>query len=125
MIQKKTKLKIYDNSGVKISECIHIIKKKKKIAILGDQILVAVKKLDIHKKIDKKAIYTNLIIGQKKIKKRKNGTFIKFDVNKALLLSKTLKFLGTRVYGPIIKEIRTKNNFSQYKKIISYSKLTI
>lgn len=125
MIQKKTQLKIYDNSGAKVAECIHIIKKKKKIAVLGDQILVAIKKLDIHKKINKKDIYINLIIGQKKLKKRKNGTFIKFDQNKSLLLSKTLKFLGTRVYGPIIKEIRTKDTFSQYKKIISYSKITL
>jgi large subunit ribosomal protein L14 len=100
-------------------------KKKKKIAVLGDQILVAIKKLDIKKKINKKDIYINLIICQKKLKKRKNGTFIKFDQNKSLLLSKTLKFLGTRVYGPIIKEIRTKDTFSQYKKIISYSKITL
>lgn len=125
MIQKKTRLKIYDNSGAKITECVHIIKKKKNIATLGDKILVAIKKLDVHKKINKKSLYYNLIIGQKKIKKRKNGTFIKFDKNRSLLISKAMKFLGTRVYGPVVKEIRLKDKSSQYKKIISYSKITI
>jgi large subunit ribosomal protein L14 len=125
MIFKKTVLTNYDNSGAKKLECIHITIKRQKAALLGEVILVAVKKLDYKKKIDKKKIYTSIIIGTKRATKRKNGTFIKFDVNRSLLLSDTFKFLGTRVYGLTPKEIRIKLKATKFKKIISYSKLSI
>lgn len=126
MIFKKTLLFNFDNSGAKKIECIHIIGKNKKYAFVGNLVLVTIKKIKSKKKVQKKKIYTCVVIGTKKRIKRKNGTFINFDKNRSLLLvSKTLKFLGTRVYGVIPKEIRVKNQAVKFKKIISYSKLTV
>jgi ribosomal protein L14 len=71
-------------------------------------------------------LYLGLIINTKWKTRRVNGHFIKFDYNRALTLSDQSKFLGTRVYGPICKEIRnSKKKKKNYKKIISYSGATI
>ena len=127
MISVESKLKSADNSGAKILKCIKILGNfKKRVAKSGEIILVSVKKLDRKKKIKKKNVYLGLIISTKWKTRRLDGTFFSSKNNRVLLLSETHKFLGTRVYGFISKEIRsTKNNLEKFKKIISYSRATL
>lgn len=127
MILFGTKLACGDNTDIKKVRCIkilgHSIKKK---ATLGDIIRATIVKRRYVKEVIKKSIYYNLIVNVKNKCRRKNGIYLRVDRNRSLTLSEQFKFLGTRVYGPICKEIRnTKQKKLQYKKIISYSKGTI
>lgn len=121
MIYKQTILKNADNSGIYWSKCIKIDGScNNTVARLGDKVLISIFRANLKKK-NKKKKYYGLIISVKKFTKRLDGSYIKFFKNKILLLSDQLKFLGTRVYGPIPKEIRLENKETLYKKIISYS----
>lgn len=115
-----------DNSGVKLMKCIRIPGGSfQKVAGLGQLIRVSIKRLDrSKKKVQKKKIYNALIVGLKYKTRRKDGTFVKFDKNRALILSEQNKFMGTRVYGPLCKEIRGGIKEVKYRKIIAYSKGT-
>ena len=129
MIIIGTKLNISDNSGAKIAKCIKIINKKKYISI-GNILLVSLKKFFNRKKIKKRIIYIGLIIGIKYWVFRLDGTFIKFFSNNLLLFNKQFKFIGTRIYGLIFKEVKIKNlKEKKYKnyfhKIITYSSFMI
>ena len=127
MILVGSKLISGDNTDIKKVRCIKILgSSKKKVATLGEIIRISIYKRKFKKEIIKKKNYLNLIINLKCKTRRKNGIFLKFDRNRSLNLSEQLKFLGTRVYGPICKELRDTNRLQlQYKKIISYSKLTL
>jgi large subunit ribosomal protein L14 len=127
MITTESILKSADNSGAKILKCIKILGNfKKRTASTGEVILVCVKKLDRKKKIKKKNVYLALLISTKRKIRRLDGTFFSSKNNRVLLLSETYKFLGTRVYGFISKEIRSKTrDIERYKKIISYAKATL
>ena len=127
MISLESKLVSADNSGAKVLKCIKILGNfKKRVAKSGDIILVSVKKLDRKKKIKKKTLYFALIISTKWKTRRLDGTFFSSPSNRVLLLSESRKFMGTRVYGYITKEIRyAKENKELYQKIISYSKSTL
>jgi len=126
MIIFKTKLRVADNSGAKICECIHIYGGiKRRQASLGDTILVAIKNLKHRKKIDKKKVYFALIVASKIKTKRNDGSYIKYDFNKVLLMNLQNKFLGTRIYSPLCKELRGGKNEIKYKQIFSYSRSTI
>jgi large subunit ribosomal protein L14 len=127
MIFTGTILKSADNSGARKIKCIKVLGvAPKNYANLGEIVLVVVQKLKNTKKVEKKKMYFGLIVSIKSKTKRIDGTFIKNDNNRVLLLTNVYKFLGTRVYGPICKEIRATLNIRiKYKKIISYSKLTI
>lgn len=92
---------------------------------MGRILLVSARKVRPKKKIVKKKIYRALLISTKKEQRRKRVTFIKFKDNRVLMLSDQNKFLGTRVYGPICKEMRGGNNELNYKTIISYSRATV
>lgn len=121
MIYKQTLLKNADNSGVIWSKCIKIEGTNNiKRANLGDKVLISIFKISSKKKAKKK-IYNGLIVAVNSWTKRLDGSYIRFFRNKVLLLSAELKFLGTRVYGPIPKEIRLHQRETLYKKIISYS----
>lgn len=121
MIYKQSVLKNADNSGVIWSKCIKIEGNNSiKRANLGDKVLISIFKISSKKKAKKK-IYNGLIIAVNNWTKRLDGSYIRFFKNKVLLLSSELKFLGTRVYGPIPKEIRLNQRETSYKKIISYS----
>lgn len=127
MILVESKLRCADNSGAKILSCIRILGNfKKRSAKIGDVILVSVKRLDGKKKIKKKSIYWGLIISTKRRVRRLDGTFFSSKNNRLLLLAEGFKFLGTRVYGYISKEIRSNaTDAEKYKKIISYSRATL
>ncbi len=122
MISFKTKLRSADNTGAQILQCIKIYGGFwRKTASLGDLILVRSKKLKDQKKLEKKKMYFGLIVARKKKTYRKDGSFIRFDYNKVLLFNDQNKFLGTRVYGPLCREIRGGRNEVKYKQIISFS----
>lgn len=120
-------LKSADNSGAKKIKCIKVLSNSPKgYAKLGQIVIVVVQKLKQKKKLEKKKMYFGLIISLKKKTRRNDGSFLKNDANRVLLLTDTFKFIGTRVYGPICKEIRvTPEKRVRYKRIISYSELTV
>lgn len=122
-----TKLKSGDNTDIKKVKCIKIFpNSNKKFSFLGDIVRVVIIRREFQKTIIKKKSYLGLIINIKNQTRRLNGIFLKFDDNRFLTLSEDLKFLGTRVYGPIPKEIRnSKKSKNTFRKIISYSKATV
>jgi len=130
MLIKGSVLKAADNSGAKLLKCIDILSKKNAIAIIGDTILVVVKNFAHKKKLKKKVIYFGLLVTTKQYIQRLDGIFIKFCSNRALIFSKQFKFLGTRIYGGVSKDIRVKMNLGvidkkKYQKIVSYINLVI
>ena len=119
MVQIQTKLKINDNSGIKIGQCIKIYKKK--TANIGDLILISAKKLRLNQKKKNKITKGNLfkaIISHTCFKKKSTiGNLIKFDNNCAIILNNQDKPIGTRIFGPITSDFRKKKLF----KILSLS----
>jgi large subunit ribosomal protein L14 len=119
MIQIQSKLKINDNTGIKIGQCIKIYKKK--TGQIGDTILISVKKLRLNQKkkikIVKGDLFKALIVHTKYSKKSTIGNMIRFDQNCIIILNNQSKPLGTRIFGPITSEFRKQKNF----KILSLS----
>ena len=113
MIQIQTKLKINDNSGIKIGQCIKIYKKR--FGQIGDTILISVKKLRLNQKkrvkIVKGDLFKALVIHTRYQKKSTIGNMIKFDKNCIIILNNQNKPLGTRIFGPITTEFRRQKNF--------------
>lgn len=113
MIQIQTQLKINDNSGIKLGQCIKIYKKN--IGKIGDIILISAKKLRLNKKkklkIVKGDLFKALIIHTTYNKISTIGNIIKFDKNCIIVLNNQNKPLGTRIFGPITSEFRKKKNF--------------
>ena len=103
-----TKLTVVDNSGGKLAKCI-VIKSKQKNATIGNLILVTLKIFFNKKKLEKRIIYLGLIIGVKYWIYRKDGLNIKFFFNSVLIFNKQFKFLGSRIYDILLKEVKMKN----------------
>lgn len=131
MVSVQTEIKISDNSGGSIAKCIKVIGLGcKKLGGVGDLLLITIKKKKrkFKKKIKKRLIYHGLIIMIKKVTRRQDGTFIKFEDNRVLLFSlsdQKSKFLGTRIYGAIMKELKfhihkNKKYKQKYFKLLSY-----
>lgn len=130
MIKKESIVYSADNSGAKFLKCIAIVNKKKSVAVIGDTILVTVKNFVHRKKLKKKLIYFGLLVTTKQYTSRIDGSIIKFCTNRILVFSKQFKFLGTRIYGGVSKDIRVKLNSGildkkKYQKVISYMSLVI
>ena len=123
MIQKGTFLNISDNSGAKKVCCVHIYKNKKKIAKIGDLILVSVKSLRSKKrsksKVKKGELYKALIIRTKCFENKSQLSFCStsFFENSVILLDKKYKLVGTRIIGPASKYFKS----TKYSRIISIS----
>jgi large subunit ribosomal protein L14 len=114
MIQPKTKLFVVDNSGASIVECIKVCNKSgRSIGNLGELIIASIKRLRNkgNIKVKKKEIVTGLIFRTKFKNKRIDGRNFKFNKNTVVLLSKNQKPLGTRIFGPVVKELRKDNKF--------------
>ena len=114
MIQQQTILKVADNSGAKTVKCIKVLGGvKKKIAKLGDIIIVSIKTLrnksKFTSKVNKGEIYKALIVRTKKKYVIKNGFTINFNENSVSLLNKQNKPIGTRILGPLSKRLKKKN----------------
>jgi len=117
MIQHRTMLKVADNSGAKKLMCIRVLGGyKKRYAQLGDIITCTVKEADPRGAVKKSDIVHAVIVRQKKERRRKDGTYIRFDENAAVIIDKKDKEpKGTRIFGPVARELRIKG----FQKIIS------
>lgn len=109
MIQPRTMLKVADNTGAKIIQCITVLGgSRKRYAQLGDIIVGAVKKAEPRKLIKKHEIVKALIIRQKKEYKRVDGSYIRFDDNAVVIIDIDKKPRGGRIFGPVAREIKEK-----------------
>ena len=109
MIQPRTLLMVTDNSGAKIIRCFHLLGgSHKKYAQLGDIIVASVQIAEPRKEIKKKAVIRAVVVRQRKPFRRKDGSYIKFDENAAVLINEKLEPLGGRIFGPIPREIKEK-----------------
>ncbi|GAB6888579.1 50S ribosomal protein L14 [Desulfothermus okinawensis JCM 13304] len=116
MIQVESKLDVADNSGAKIVKCIKVLGgSKKRYATIGDVIVVSVQEAIPHSKVKKGEIYRAVVVRTKKEVGRPNGSYIKFDTNSAVLLNKNMEPIGTRIFGPVARELRDK----RFMRIVS------
>ncbi len=118
MIQAETMLNVADNSGAKKVQCIKIIGgSKRKYATIGDVIVISVKEALPNSNVKKKEICHAVIVRAKKEIRRKDGSYIKFDNNAVVLIDNQNNPRGTRIFGPVARELREKD----FMKIISLS----
>ena len=116
MIQAETVLNVADNSGAKKVLCIKVLGgSRKRYAQIGDVIKVTVKDAIPRGKVKKGDVYNALVVRTKKGVRRPDGSLIRFDGNAAVLLDNKREPIGTRVFGPVTRELRAIN----YLKIIS------
>lgn len=114
MIQPETKLRVADNSGAKIIECFKVLGgSKRRYARIGDIIVASVKTADPRGAVKKKEVVKAVIVRQKFPYRRKDGSYIRFSDNAAVILDGANP-KGSRIFGPIPRELRDK-----YQKIIS------
>lgn len=107
MIQERSILKVADNSGAKTIRCFRILGGgKKRYAGIGDMIIASVQKAEPRKAIKKKDIIKAVIVRQKKDLSRKDGTYLRFDENAAVIIDEKGEPKATRVFGPLPREIR-------------------
>ncbi|MDR2075741.1 MAG: 50S ribosomal protein L14 [Desulfovibrio sp.] len=116
MIQVESSLEVADNSGAKEVACIKVLGgSKRRYASVGDIIVVSVKDAIPHSKVKKGEVMQAVIVRTAKELRRPDGTYIKFDTNAAVLLTKQGDPVGTRIFGPVARELRAKN----FMKIVS------
>ncbi|OIO45874.1 MAG: 50S ribosomal protein L14 [Parcubacteria group bacterium CG1_02_37_51] len=117
MIQAESKLKIADNTGAKMIKVIQVQNGyKRRYAGVGDLVVATVKVAQPHSMVKKGDVVTAVIVRQRKEKRRADGTYIRFDENAAVIIDKKTKEpRGTRVFGPIARELKAKG----FNKIVS------
>jgi large subunit ribosomal protein L14 len=116
MIQVETRLKAADNSGAKVLYCIKVLGgSRRRYASLGDVIVVSVKESIPNAKVKKGDVMKAVIVRSAKEVRRPDGTYIRFDDNSAVLINNANEPIGTRIFGPVARELRAKN----FMKIIS------
>ena len=110
MIQMQTKLDVADNSGAKQVQCIKVLGgSKRRTASIGDIIAVSVKEAIPRGKVKKGEVLKAVIVRTKKEIRRNDGSAIRFDTNAAVLVNANGEPLGTRIFGPVTRELRSKN----------------
>jgi large subunit ribosomal protein L14 len=116
MVQTTTTLDVADNSGAKKIMCIRVLGgTRRKYASLGDIIVVSIKEAIPNAKVKKGEIAKAVIVRTKKEVSRNDGSYIRFDTNSAVLVDKDNEPVGTRIFGPVARELRAK----KFMKIIS------
>lgn len=116
MIQPETNLLAADNSGAKRLYCIKVLGgSKRRYASVGDIIVVSVKEALPNSKVKKGDVMKAVVVRTAKEVHRPDGTFIKFDDNSAVLINQAHEPIGTRIFGPVARELRAKN----FMKIVS------
>ena len=116
MVQQESILKVADNSGAKEVLCIRVLGgTKKRYASLGDKIVVTVKQADPSGGVKKGQVAKAVVVRTRKEVRRKDGSYIRFDDNSCVLLDENGEMRGTRVFGPVARELREHN----YMKVIS------
>jgi large subunit ribosomal protein L14 len=116
MIQMRTILEVADNSGAKRVQCIKVLGgSRRRYAALGDVIVVSVKEALAGAKVKKGEVAQAVVVRTRTNVSRPDGTYIRFDENSAVLINKEREPLGTRIFGPVARELRAK----KFMKIIS------
>jgi len=116
MIQQESRLKVADNSGAKEVLCIRVLGGTgRRYASVGDKIVVTVKSAMSSSSLKKGTVSTAVVVRTKKEVRRKDGSYIRFEDNAAVLLGTNDEPRGTRIFGPVARELREK----QFMKIVS------
>ena len=116
MIQAETRLTVADNSGAKVLYCIKVLGgSRRRYASVGDIIVVAVKEAIPNAKVKKGDVMKAVVVRTKKEIRRPDGSYIRFDDNSAVLINTSREPIGTRMFGPVARELRAK----RFMKIIS------
>jgi large subunit ribosomal protein L14 len=116
MIQTESVLDVADNSGAKKVLCIKVLGgSKRKYATVGDVIVVSIKEAIPNAKVKKGSVMKAVIVRTSKELRRADGSYIRFDTNSAVLITNEGEPVGTRIFGPVARELRAKN----YMKIVS------
>ncbi|MEM6629772.1 MAG: 50S ribosomal protein L14 [Bacteroidota bacterium] len=116
MIQQESRLKVADNSGAKEILCIRVLGgTKKRYARIGDRIVCSVKSADPSSNIKKGDVVKAVVVRTRKERRRRDGSYIRFDDNAAVILANDGGPRGTRIFGPVARELREKG----YMKIVS------
>jgi len=116
MIQTQTRLSVADNSGAKEIMCIRVLGgTRKRYARIGDVIIASVKDAIPNSKVKRGDVVRAVVVRTRKEIRRPDGTYIKFDDNSAVLINQQNEPIGTRIFGPVARELRAKN----FMKIIS------
>ncbi len=116
MIQQESRLAVADNSGAKEVLCIRVLGgTKRRYASIGDKIVVTVKNAVPSGNIKKGTVAKAVVVRTRKENRRPDGSYIRFDDNAVVLLNAAGEMMGTRIFGPVARELRDK----QYMKIVS------
>jgi large subunit ribosomal protein L14 len=116
MIQSETRLTVADNSGARVLYCIKVLGgSRRRYASLGDVIVVSVKDAIPNAKVKKGDIHRAVVVRTSKEVRRPDGSYIRFDDNSAVLINNQREPLGTRIFGPVARELRAK----RFMKIVS------
>ena len=116
MIQQETRLNVADNTGAKQVLCIKVLGgSRRRYARLGDVIVITIKKAIPNSNLKKGEVHRAVVVRTKKEVKRKDGSYIRFDDNAVVLINEQKEPSGTRVFGPVARELREK----QFMKILS------
>jgi len=116
MVQQQTNLDVADNSGAKRVQCIKVLGgSRRRYASIGDVIVVSVKEAIPQAKVKKGEVARAVIVRTRREVKRPDGSYIRFDGNSAVLINKDNEPIGTRIFGPVARELRAR----KFMKIIS------
>lgn len=116
MIQTETILKVADNSGAKIVKCIKVLGgSRRRYAGIGDVIVVSVSESMPNSKVKKGSIQKAVVVRTKRENRRSDGSYIRFDENSAVILNANKEPIGTRIFGPVARELRQR----KFMKIVS------
>jgi len=116
MIQMQTRLDVADNSGARSVQCIKVLGgSKRKVAGIGDVIVVSVKEAIPRGRVKKGDVHKAVIVRTAKEVRREDGTIIRFDRNAAVLINAQGEPIGTRIFGPVTRELRAR----KFMKIVS------
>jgi large subunit ribosomal protein L14 len=116
MVQQESRLKVADNSGAKEVLCIKVLGgSKKRYASIGDTIVVSVKQAMPSGNVKKGTVAKAVVVRTKKEIRRPDGSYIRFDDNAAVILNEAGEMRGTRIFGPVARELREK----EFMKIVS------
>jgi large subunit ribosomal protein L14 len=115
MIQKETELIVADNTGAKRAKCFRILGQSKEFAHIGDTIRVAIKEAQPAGAVKKGQVCTAVVVRTGHPIRRADGSYVRFDQNACVIVDVKMNPVGTRIFGPVARELRDRN----YMKIIS------
>lgn len=115
MIQLRSMVNIADNSGAKLAQCIMVLGSSKRYARIGDIVVVTIKQAAPKGTVKAHAVEKGVVVRTRKETRRKDGSYIRFDENAIVIINKDNEPKGSRVFGPVARELRDKG----FQKIIS------